>query len=295
MLSHAAIRSPMTLTTALLTIFTLAAATCYRPDGSAVGDIYRPRDESAEFSTCCRASTTHDADHGDNDNNDEYDGDAHASIGLCGVPGTQLWRGSCTDPTWTSPACLNLCADGDYAAAEEVEITTCNDGSFCCGASSSGCCERGEGVLIIDKKIISPPRKREIKPASPPATATRSTRIARRGLSSEAITGLTITGACGVVGALTVAVYVASKWKKASKPTDPVSLPSGALPSHHAVSLAPSPVFAPPKAVAPLYYHSTPLWGSTYGRAELDSSARPQELPGRPAVAALPSRKYSRW
>src|SRR5580700_3435287 len=35
-----------------------------------------------------------------------------SSYGLCGVTGTQLWRESCTDPTWKSASCLKLCING---------------------------------------------------------------------------------------------------------------------------------------------------------------------------------------
>ncbi|KAI1635432.1 hypothetical protein F4809DRAFT_614171 [Biscogniauxia mediterranea] len=305
MLCHAATRSPTMLVIALLAIFTRATATCYRPDGSTVDDVYQPFDESAEFSACCRAGTTYNADHSDDDNDDEKDGDARTSLGLCAGPGIQLRRGSCTDPTWTSPACLNICADGEYATADDVEITTCDDGSLCCGADNADCCARGDGVFVTgDREIIpsspaplaSPSRKRDVDPLSPSSSpAPLTLRIARRALSSEAITGLAVAGAFGIVGAITVAVYVPSKWKKERKPTD--GLPSGALPSYHAVSLPDAAAFGPPRGSAPLYYHTYPLWDSTYGRAELDSSAaRPRELLGCPAGAELAGWcKYERW
>ncbi|KAI1487172.1 hypothetical protein F5X96DRAFT_672898 [Biscogniauxia mediterranea] len=319
MLCHAATRSPTTLVVALLAIFTRATATCYRPDGSTVDDVYQPFDESAEFSACCRpAGTTYNADHSDDDNDDdENDGDARTSLGLCAGPGMQLRRGSCTDPTWTSPACLNICADGEYATADEVEITTCDDGSLCCGADNADCCARGDGVFITgDREIIlpsspaplaSPSRKRDVdspppSPSPAPLTPRRAPSriiIARRALPSEAITGLAVAGAFGIVGAITVAVYVASKWKKKERKPMAAALPSGALPSYHAVSLPDAAAFGPPRGSAPLYYHTYPLWGSTYGRAELDSSsaaARPQELLGcPPAAAELAGCKYERW
>ncbi|KAI0597022.1 hypothetical protein F4775DRAFT_562137 [Biscogniauxia sp. FL1348] len=307
MLCHAATRSPTTLVIALLAIFTRATATCYRPDGSTVDDVYQPLDESAEFSACCRAGATCHADHSDDNNDDENDGDAGTSLGLCAGPGTQLWRGSCTDPTWTSPACLNICTNSDYAAADEVEITTCDDGRLCCGANNTECCARGDGVFITgDREIVTPSspappalptssaRRRPTVPRSPGALAPRL--IARRALSSEAITGLAVAGAFGIVGAITVAVYVPSKWKKkARKPTDRLAaLPSGALPSYHAVSLPEAAALDPPRGSVPLYYHTYPLWGSTHGRTELDSPARPQELPGCPAGAELAGCKYGR-
>ncbi|KAI5926727.1 hypothetical protein F4810DRAFT_653253 [Camillea tinctor] len=311
MLCHAATRSPTTLVIALLAIFTRATATCYRPDGSAVDGAYQSLDESAEFSACCRPGTTHNADHGD-DNNNLENNDDDTPTGLCAGPGTQLWRGSCTDPTWTSLACLNICVNGDYAAADEVEITTCSDGSFCCGANNTDCCARGDGVFVTGNGEIIPappapasasaprqPKRAAESPSPsppPPPHFLSARRIARRALSSEAITGLAVAGAFGAVALITVAVYVPSKWKTVRKPSDPMAaLPSGALPSHHAVSLPSSVALVPSRSSEPLYYHSTPLWGATYGRTELDSAARPQELPGCPAGAELAGVKYERW
>ncbi|KFX98948.1 hypothetical protein O988_04108 [Pseudogymnoascus sp. VKM F-3808] len=65
------------------------------------------------------------------------------------------WRGSCTDPTWKSPNCLaNLCtSDGDAgvdgsAAAQNVAVTECSDGSWCCGGGNKDCCNDGSGTKI---------------------------------------------------------------------------------------------------------------------------------------------------
>ncbi|OBT82376.1 hypothetical protein VE02_08755 [Pseudogymnoascus sp. 03VT05] len=65
------------------------------------------------------------------------------------------WRGSCTDPTWKSPNCLaNLCAtNGDAgvdgsAAAQNVAVTECSDGSWCCGGGNKNCCNDGTGIKI---------------------------------------------------------------------------------------------------------------------------------------------------
>ena len=59
-----------------------------------------------------------------------------------------MFRDSCTDLTWKSPLCLQLCTVGNgYASMAtgsggelvddsqtNVQVTDCNDGSCCCGS-----------------------------------------------------------------------------------------------------------------------------------------------------------------
>ena len=88
-----------------------------------------------------------------------------------------LWRESCSDPTWKSPYCLNLCTQGHgesvgirsklclhrrYCGVGQVGseyrdysnnallVLQCNDGSFCCGQFNTSCCDRGDGVHIAN-------------------------------------------------------------------------------------------------------------------------------------------------
>ena len=88
----------------------ILAQNCYDPDGSYRGSTdYQPcNNDLGTASMCCATNRT---------NPDEC-----LSNGLCrgGLTensqgsGTtaQLWRESCTDPTWTSPECLHLCIVG---------------------------------------------------------------------------------------------------------------------------------------------------------------------------------------
>lgn len=84
------------------------------------------------------------------------------SNGLCGGGG-HVFRDSCTDPTWKSPLCLQLCIEGSGNASSDmgisedtvlnysssdVQVTDCNDGSYCCGADNTTCCSRGDGIRI---------------------------------------------------------------------------------------------------------------------------------------------------
>ncbi|KAI2639045.1 hypothetical protein GGS26DRAFT_371534 [Hypomontagnella submonticulosa] len=122
-----------------------AAATCYRPDGSAVDDTYMPCDTDADVSMCCHLAFTN--------NGGDLCGSG-PSYGLCGVTGTQLWRESCTDPTWKSPACLNLCTTGEYHGVD-AEITKCSDGTYCCGLNNATCCGLNQGVSIVNNQVVS--------------------------------------------------------------------------------------------------------------------------------------------
>lgn len=79
---------------------------CYRPDGSEADDTYRPCDKTASVSMCCHLGV------GSSYNGGDACGSG-PTYGLCGITGTQLWRESCTDPTWQDPACLQFCTTGD--------------------------------------------------------------------------------------------------------------------------------------------------------------------------------------
>ncbi|KAI4090918.1 MAG: hypothetical protein LQ344_004446 [Seirophora lacunosa] len=130
----------------------LFAANCYRPDGELVTDpSYVPCDRAAADtgSMCCAL------------NRSSYP-DQCLSNGLCGGGGN-LFRDSCTDPTWKSPMCLQLCTTGfgpsgtavglaedtilNYSSSD-LQITDCNDGSYCCGSANTTCCRRRQGVRI---------------------------------------------------------------------------------------------------------------------------------------------------
>ena len=79
-----------------------AWATCYHPDGTSADVAYQPCNTTGEFSMCCHLGVSN--------NNGDACG-AGPTYGLCGVTGPQLWRESCTDPTWKDPACLKFCLD----------------------------------------------------------------------------------------------------------------------------------------------------------------------------------------
>jgi hypothetical protein len=82
----------------LASVVRSATAACYAPDGS-----LRSNDNGNDFQPCGGATGMCC--------NMAF-GDACQPNGLCYNAGAKLlWRESCTDPTWESPGCLNLCLD----------------------------------------------------------------------------------------------------------------------------------------------------------------------------------------
>ncbi|KAK1703886.1 hypothetical protein BDP67DRAFT_220025 [Colletotrichum lupini] len=122
-------------------------------------------------------------------------GDKCQADGLCwNEEHKQLWRESCTDPTWESPKCLKLCVTDDYESDDgipgsgmDVVITKCSDGSYCCGEgqNASICCMAGRGVYIVDGKIITS------SAASSSSTIALTTSLATVGITSAISSAIT--------------------------------------------------------------------------------------------------------
>ncbi|KAF2970092.1 hypothetical protein GQX73_g3419 [Xylaria multiplex] len=121
---------------------------CWAPDGKTLADneTVVPCNklgiqQDGVYSSCCR-----------------LDGDASqrdycTTSGLClstldGV----LRREYCTDKTWKSSACVNVCTDpsDDGSFNGTVEMTACSDGTgtYCCGRNELGCCGTDHAIVI---------------------------------------------------------------------------------------------------------------------------------------------------
>ena len=89
----------------------LAHADCFRPNGTDRNDGISPPSyvscsTTTQFSMCCRTAS----------------GDECRNDGLC-LKNGQLWRESCTDPTWKSEACIKLCvSDTRESLVEQVKF-----------------------------------------------------------------------------------------------------------------------------------------------------------------------------
>lgn len=138
-------------------IATSIAINCYNPNGSdrnldsdvAEGTVlYTPCSQVTKFSMCCRQPNE--------------GGDVCRPDGLCqgfaSDGSLPIWRESCTDRSWQSPYCLNLCTtgineDGNNNQAGDTIVIQCKDDSWCCGPTNSTCCERGDGKWIVNGRI----------------------------------------------------------------------------------------------------------------------------------------------
>lgn len=81
-----------------------AFAACYYPNGRDKNlrfsrEVYQPCDSGDEHSMCCALNRAYP--------------DRCRSDGLCfSVVDLNVWRDSCTDPTWKSSSCVQLCNSG---------------------------------------------------------------------------------------------------------------------------------------------------------------------------------------
>src|SRR5438105_4550717 len=90
-------------------LITAAEVPCYAPDGVTVA----PNDS---FVPCNKLGITQQGIHSsccllDSDASGAAGRDLCAASGLC-INGGIVRREYCTDPTWTSPACVKICVDG---------------------------------------------------------------------------------------------------------------------------------------------------------------------------------------
>lgn len=220
------------MTKALLLLFftlhyyisTVLAAQCWTPNHRDVNadvddndeDRYVPCNPDAEASMCCASQDVCDA-----------------LTGLCFDEEHQLWwRGSCTDPSWQSDACVKLFlteSEGGKSVANrhgrhpptwmpeakispDITLARCADGSWCpfANATSIQCCREGRGVFLesantntassLPTATLSPrttPIARRTISTGPAAASSRLSRGAKIGL------GLGIgLGSCAVIGAI---------------------------------------------------------------------------------------------
>ncbi|PYH67194.1 uncharacterized protein BO88DRAFT_369251 [Aspergillus vadensis CBS 113365] len=120
-----------------------AATACYAADGSPVDNsIYQPCVPiTGIHSMCCRLNSA------DNETCDP--------TGLCLTSGGGYHRGLCTDQSWNSTNCLpkDIC-DNQHGGYSDwtYQLTSCGDGCWCCGSSTS-CCSTPE-TFTLDPTVI---------------------------------------------------------------------------------------------------------------------------------------------
>ncbi|PKS07127.1 hypothetical protein jhhlp_005727 [Lomentospora prolificans] len=139
---------------------------CYAPDGVTMADdSYRPCNnlgvltDSGMFSSCCRLNAVLETR------------ELCDARGLC-IQGDTIRRGFCTDSSWDDPACLNYCMNdaenGSFNGS--AALTSCNDGTFCCGSDNDDCCGTSSAFTIPPAAALTD---------SPQATVTETVQAVR--------------------------------------------------------------------------------------------------------------------
>lgn len=143
------------LSLGLVALLTPRAATaqeveCWAPDGETLADntTYVPCNklgitQEGVYSSCCNL----DGKPGERD--------LCTTTGLC-LNGGVLSRGYCTDQSWDSAACVNVCTDEASNGSQNgtVEITPCGDGTYCCGSNNLRCCDTDEAFTIPTQSSV---------------------------------------------------------------------------------------------------------------------------------------------
>ena len=129
------------------------------------------------------------------------------SDGLCAdVSGGNITRTACTDPTWQAPECIKLCSNGTQAS-EDVYITVCNDGSYCCNDNdvAKACCNTGQGVFIRNGEEVPHNAVSSTTSTSSSSTSTASASSSARSSNTNhtsntgAIVGGVVGGVLGLI------------------------------------------------------------------------------------------------
>ncbi|KAI6782751.1 uncharacterized protein J7T54_000894 [Emericellopsis cladophorae] len=124
--------------------------TCWAPDGKTKADneTYVPCnklgiEEDGVHSSCCNLDGKTD------------ERDLCAQTGLCNNDGI-LWRGYCTDQSWESAACVNVCTDESKGGNVTgiVMLTPCGDGRYCCGDTTACCSGEDAFSIPIQEEVI---------------------------------------------------------------------------------------------------------------------------------------------
>jgi hypothetical protein len=210
----------------ILSLVGHSSAACYTPEGldrntmlnASEGYLYAPCDNVVPVSMCCAIGPGRVAD-----------GSADTCIpgGLCYNQGGNLyWRESCTDPTWTSPACIKLFVNG--TGVTDVAITPCDDGSWCdgVGEDSVDCCKAGDGLFVVNgSETTENPNSTTTSsssmfpttsPSSPPSSTAIPTTSGPGGLSSGAKIGLGVGVGVGAVLVI-IGVYLLARHSRRSR------------------------------------------------------------------------------
>ncbi|KAL8668527.1 MAG: hypothetical protein Q9168_006847 [Polycauliona sp. 1 TL-2023] len=242
----------------LLHIVTSVSANCFLPNGTDRNSIwdshpddYQPSGFGSpddDFQMCCATKNRPNPDTPRKD-------------GLCQSQSEdQIWRESCTDPTWKSPSCVKLCIAGTNDQGEsygdlDMLITECSDLSYCCGDKNTTCCDQGNGVWLKDGEptTINPNSTRTTTDAATLASTTASDAVqtvtvssphskSTNGLGKPAIAGIAV-GAVAGAAILALSIWLFLHQRKRRRRGDVT--PSNAAPEFMYANQSPTDTKAP--------------------------------------------------
>ncbi|KAF2673290.1 hypothetical protein BT63DRAFT_421454 [Microthyrium microscopicum] len=132
----------------------IAVDRCYHPDGSSANTDYQPCHQG-RVSMCCAIGRAVSDPAYNKCRPDDLCMEKGRAIG-------NVYRESCTDPTWKDPHCLQLCSSGilnqpdgtqtDLSTTDTL-VTLCTDGSYCCGYNTTSCCDNQQGYWVKDGTV----------------------------------------------------------------------------------------------------------------------------------------------
>ncbi|CZR65518.1 uncharacterized protein PAC_15418 [Phialocephala subalpina] len=253
---------------AILSLPTTLAITCYNPpttpggQGSVQDGNYTSCNVNQNVSMCCRSSTVNG-----------YPPDACLSNGLCvdtTASAPTYWRESCTDPTWTSPYCVNALVSCSHDASNNAEVSQCPDDNtkYCCGNSNTACCGTSSEIYI--PVLDQPSSTISAAPTATvthTATSTPSSNPSSQGLSTGAKAGIGVLAAvAALLAALSFVLFMMMRRMKRNARAETHGATNTMLEeetgrNNNVVKVEPE-----------LHNYST--------RPELHSSSVPWELPG---------------
>ncbi|KAK8091415.1 uncharacterized protein PG998_015230 [Apiospora kogelbergensis] len=140
------------LAASLVSYVTAQEIACWPPDGKVAADneTYVPCNklgiqQDDVFSSCCALDGPAEKR------------DTCSSLGLCIGSDRRVRRGFCTDRTWKSKACVNVCVTTEEGGdpSNSTVMTPCNDGSnkYCCGDTTS-CCSGPKAVMLTTQESV---------------------------------------------------------------------------------------------------------------------------------------------
>ncbi|KAI1361746.1 hypothetical protein F5Y08DRAFT_12165 [Xylaria arbuscula] len=129
-----------------------AEVQCWAPDGKTLADneTVVPCNklgiqQDGVYSSCCRLD------------GDPTKRDFCLTNGLCiSTESNRSQREYCTDKTWKSPACVNICTDPNNKGSINgtADVTQCPDGTYCCGANEYSCCGTDRAITVATQASV---------------------------------------------------------------------------------------------------------------------------------------------